>query len=252
MQQGADAVLSMGSEPSLLRKSLARAEKRDVPVLNIGGTVSDPSAFDGSYAPDDEEFARVLNDKMLEDIGDEDATIGAYVNDAIVAIKTRTDVLREQVAEQSNLTLEEMSTANYTDPFASSRQAAQSLLRSNADTKALWGTGTTNLPGAVAAIESLNKAETVKAYGFYIDEALIDLLKQGKVAAVADTTLGVNSYTAIDQLLALWDGDGKIDPTAEPVAIEYPLYTQENVDEAEAEPTYPEEFSKRWAESYGK
>ncbi len=68
-----------------------------------------------------------------------------------------------------------MSTANYTDPFASSRQAAQSLLRANPETKALWGTGTTNVPGAVAAIDSLNKSETVKVYGFYIDDALIDL-----------------------------------------------------------------------------
>ncbi|UMG91190.1 sugar ABC transporter substrate-binding protein [Nocardioides sp. TF02-7] len=250
IQQGADAVLSMGSEPALLRQALKRASDKGVPVVNIGGTVSDPDAFDASYAPDDVQLSTVLNDKVFEDLGDASATIGAYVNDAIVAIRTRTEALREQVAERSDVELEEMSTANYTDPFASSRQAAQSLLRANDDVRALWGSGTTNVPGAVAAVEDLGAEQDVKVYGFYLDDALAELLRQGKVAAVADTTLEVNSYTAIDQLLALWEGEGAIDPEAEPVPVEYVLYTPDNLDEVSTDTGQLDEFQSAWAEDY--
>jgi ABC-type sugar transport system substrate-binding protein len=250
LTKGADAIVSVGTPASLMRKGLASAEAKGVPVINTGGTADEPDAFAGSYAPDDTKLGGLLAQQIASEIQG-GSTVGAFFQDAVGALKLRGDALRE-AAQGGSFSVKEVTGFDQADPVRSSQRATESFLRANPDTAGIWvPAGTTYLPGVSAGLLAAQKTQDVSIYGFYADPASLDLITSGKVkGALADVNIGRSGWVAVDQLLAHFENDRPIEPTSDASAYTYKIVTKSDPGTANEEGDFGEPFLKRWATEY--
>lgn len=104
--------------------------------------------------------------------------------------------------------------------------AAENLITANPDLTAIYATGEPALLGAVAAVESQGKQDSIKVFGWDLTAQAISGIDQGYVAAVIQQDPGAMGAAAVEALNTLTEG-GSIEAQ---IAVPVTIVTGENVD----------------------
>ena len=104
--------------------------------------------------------------------------------------------------------------------------AAENLITANPDMTAIYATGEPALVGAVAAVESQGKQDSIKIFGWDLTAQVIRGIDQGYVAAVIQQDPAGMGAAAVNALNTLTEG-GTVDTS---IAVPVTIVTQANVD----------------------
>ncbi|MFB2551773.1 ABC transporter substrate-binding protein [Ensifer soli] len=104
--------------------------------------------------------------------------------------------------------------------------AAENLITANPDLTAIYATGEPALVGAVAAVESQGKQDTIKVFGWDLTADVIAGIDKGYVAAVVQQDPSLMGAAAVDALIKLSSG-GTVDKV---VSVPITIVTKENVE----------------------
>lgn len=104
--------------------------------------------------------------------------------------------------------------------------AAENLITGNPDMNAIYATGEPALMGAIAAVESQGKQDSVKVFGWDLTAQAIAGLDAGYVAAVIQQDPGAMGAAAVDALKKLSEG-GSVEAN---ISVPVTIVTKENVD----------------------
>ncbi|MEE4188094.1 MAG: substrate-binding domain-containing protein [Roseobacter sp.] len=105
--------------------------------------------------------------------------------------------------------------------------AAENLMTANPDLNAIYATGEPALVGAVAAVESQGKQDSVKVFGWDLTEQAINGIDQGYVAAVIQQDPAGMGAAAVEALGILADG-GTVEKI---ISVPVTIVTKDNVDD---------------------
>ncbi|PKA43755.1 substrate-binding domain-containing protein [Rhizobium sullae] len=104
--------------------------------------------------------------------------------------------------------------------------AAENLITGNPDMTAVYATGEPALMGAIAAVESQGKQDTIKVFGWDLTAQAIAGIDAGYVAAVIQQDPAAMGAAAVDALKKISDG-GSVEKN---IAIPVTIVTKENVE----------------------
>lgn len=104
--------------------------------------------------------------------------------------------------------------------------AAENLITGNPDLTAIYATGEPALMGAIAAVESQAKQDSVKVFGWDLTAQAIAGIDAGYVAAVIQQDPSAMGAAAIDALKKVTDG-GSVEKT---IAVPVTIVTKDNVE----------------------
>ncbi|GAA2814048.1 monosaccharide ABC transporter substrate-binding protein (CUT2 family) [Aminobacter aminovorans] len=104
--------------------------------------------------------------------------------------------------------------------------AAENLITGNPDLTAIYATGEPALMGAIAAVESQGKQDSVKVFGWDLTAQAIAGIDAGYVAAVIQQDPAAMGAAAIDALKKVSDG-GSVEKT---IAVPVTIVTKDNVE----------------------
>ena len=104
--------------------------------------------------------------------------------------------------------------------------AAENLITANEGLNAIYATGEPALLGAVAAVVSQSKQDSVSVYGWDLTAQAIDGIDAGYVKAVIQQDPSLMGAAAVDALKTLSEG-GTVDPV---ISVPVTIVTKENVD----------------------
>lgn len=104
--------------------------------------------------------------------------------------------------------------------------AAENLITANPDLTAIYATGEPALVGAVAAVESQGKQDSIEIFGWDLTAQAIRGIDEGYVAAVIQQDPAGMGAAAVEALKTL-SGGGEVDAT---IAVPVTIVTSENVD----------------------
>lgn len=105
--------------------------------------------------------------------------------------------------------------------------AAENLITANPDLDAIYATGEPALLGAIAAVESQGKQDSIRVFGWDLTAQAIAGIDAGYVTAVIQQDPGQMGGTAVEVLNALAEG-GSTDPI---VSVPVTIVTTANVDD---------------------
>ena len=105
--------------------------------------------------------------------------------------------------------------------------AAENLITANPDMTAIYATGEPALLGAVAAVESQGKQDSVKIFGWDLTAQAIRGIDQGYVAAVIQQDPAGMGAAAVNALNTITEG-GSVDTS---ISVPMTIVTQANVDD---------------------
>jgi ribose transport system substrate-binding protein len=104
--------------------------------------------------------------------------------------------------------------------------AAENLITGNPDMTAIYATGEPALMGAIAAVESQGKQESVKVFGWDLTAQAIAGIDKGYVAAVIQQDPASMGAAAVTALKTLSSG-GTVEPT---ISVPVTIVTKQNVE----------------------
>jgi ribose transport system substrate-binding protein len=105
--------------------------------------------------------------------------------------------------------------------------AAENLMTANPDLDAIYATGEPALLGAIAAVESQGKTDSVKVFGWDLTASAVNGIDAGYVTAVIQQDPGEMGATAVRILNDLAAGGS----TEAIVSVPVTIVTSENVDD---------------------
>ena len=104
--------------------------------------------------------------------------------------------------------------------------AAENLITGNPDLTAIYATGEPALMGAIAAVESQSKQDSVKVFGWDLTAQAIAGIDAGYVAAVIQQDPSAMGAAAVDALKKVADG-GSVEKN---IAVPVTIVTKDNVE----------------------
>lgn len=104
--------------------------------------------------------------------------------------------------------------------------AAENLITGNPDLTAIYATGEPALMGAIAAVESQSKQDSVKVFGWDLTAQAIAGIDAGYVTAVIQQDPAAMGAAAVDALKKVSDG-GSVEKT---IAVPVTIVTKDNVE----------------------
>ncbi len=108
--------------------------------------------------------------------------------------------------------------------------AAENLMTANPEMNAIYATGEPALVGAVAAVESQGRQDSVGVFGWDLTAQVIAGIDAGYVKAVVQQDPAGMGAAAVEALAALADG-GEVEPV---ISVPITIVTQDNVDDFRA------------------
>ncbi|TDL78276.1 sugar ABC transporter substrate-binding protein [Palleronia sediminis] len=227
IQQGVDGIAVVAIDVNGIMPAVQQAVEAGIPVVAIDAVLPD-GPHSSQVGVDNAEAGAMMGEFFLDYMAsnmDGEAKIGVVgaLNSAIQNVRQAGFV--DTVSGADGV---EMATVvdgqNVQDTALS---AAENLITANPDLDAIYATGEPALLGAVAAVESQGKQDSIKVFGWDLTAQAIAGIDAGFVAAVIQQDPSQMGAEAIRALNTLAEG-GEIDAQ---IAVPVTIVTSENVDE---------------------
>lgn len=229
--QKVDGIILVAIDVNGVKPAITAAKSAGIPVIAIDAQIPDG---------DNVAFVGVDNTAAGEDIGKffSDYVKGSMGGEAKVGVvgalnsfiqNQRLDGFKKAVEAggQKVTFLDTVDGQNVQDVALS---AAENLMTSNPDMNALYATGEPALLGAVAAVVSQGRQDSVKVFGWDLTKSAIEGIDQGWVTAVIQQDPAGEGKAAVENLVKLKKGEQI------PAIINVPvtIVTKDNVDQFRA------------------
>lgn len=229
--QKVDGIILVAIDVNGVKPAITAAKSAGIPVIAIDAQIPDGDnvAFVGvDNTAAGEEIGKFFSDYVKGSMGGE-AKVGVVGALNSFIQNQRLDGFKKAVADggQKVTFLDTVDGQNVQDVALS---AAENLMTSNPDMNALYATGEPALLGAVAAVTSQGRQDSVKVFGWDLTKSAIDGIDQGWVTAVIQQDPAGEGKAAVENLVKLKKGEQI------PAIINVPvtIVTKDNVDQFRA------------------
>lgn len=229
--QKVDGIILVAIDVNGVKPAITAAKAAGIPVIAIDAQIPDGDnvAFVGvDNTAAGAEIGKFFSDYVKANMGGT-AKVGVVGALNSFIQNQRLDGFKKAVADggQSVTFLDTVDGQNVQDVALA---AAENLMTSNPDMNALYATGEPALLGAVAAVTSQGRQDSVKVFGWDLTKSAIDGIDQGWVTAVIQQDPAGEGKAAVESLVKLKKGEEIPKIINVPVTI----VTKDNVDQFRA------------------
>ena len=240
VSQNVKAIVSLGTDPSLIAQGLQDAKSHNIPVISFSGAVAPSPLWYRVFYPDEGKAGQVLANYTISQMkshGGGDIWISNYP--ASWALQ-RTASLTTALKSEPSIKVAATTTVDSTNPIAGTQQQVVAQYTKDPNTKAYWFAY--DAPGAAGA-QALAAKDGGKAWPagplvvtFHADQQANGLIHKGQITAVADIDYDAASFEAANAVAQL--EAKKPVPPSDTGAGQYghPMYSYQIVDKANVPP----------------
>lgn len=223
IQQGVDGIAVVAIDVNGVVPAVEQAVAAGIPVVAIDGILPEGGKHSAQIGVDNLAAGAALGQYFLEHGAADDAKLGVVgaLNSFIQNI--RQDGFEAELEKAGIPVVGVVDGQNVQDVALT---GAENLITGNQDMTAIYATGEPALMGAIAAVESQGKQDSVKIFGWDLTAQAIAGIDAGYVAAVIQQDPAGMGAAAVDALGTLASGGAVESVISVPVAI----VTKENVD----------------------
>lgn len=261
LSQHVDAIFTLSEEAAVLGGGLKQAKAKGIPVFSFGGSIAPSPLFAGIYNENNKELGEALGTYLAEKFTKEPAKILASTF-ASEFNKERDEGLLDAAGSSAEFVAS--TEVNQANLLAETRQQVDSMLAQHPEANVLYFSFESAV--SAGAQEVANKfpgkqfpeRPLVVSYHAYL--STLELIRQGKVDAVADSPFQASAWAAVDSAASNLSGTGKPIPSPGQEVDGFPLYdytviTKENLPPKGqlVPPTndYVTFFTEKWKTQYG-
>jgi ribose transport system substrate-binding protein len=265
LDQGVDAVVTIGIDPGQIRLVVDKAKSADVPIMSVSGEV--PPGYDAAFYPDEQLAGRLLAESLIEQLNalpDETAGLGV-VDFALPSIHARTVVLDDLLKDEPKIEVVARADTDATNLVPGTRKQTSDILTANPDIKALWyafdTAGQAAAPVVAAKYPGKEFPDRPLVTTFHADLGTVELMRQGQIDEVLDVNYDASSWMAIDALAEFYARDEPFPTNPAPDfagvgdLFDYQLVTKDDLPPegqyVEAEVDVPAYFTAKWEAEFG-
>ncbi|PWR02078.1 sugar ABC transporter substrate-binding protein [Meridianimarinicoccus roseus] len=227
IQQGVDGIIVVAIDVNGIMPAVEQAVAAGIPVVAVDAVLPDgPQA--AQVGVNNGEAGAMMGEFFVDYVASEmggEAKIGVVgaLNSAIQNL--RQAGFEEVVSAADGITMATVVDGQNVQDIALT--AAENLMTANPDLDAIYATGEPALLGAIAAVESQGKTDSVKVFGWDLTASAVNGIDAGYVTAVIQQDPGEMGATAVRILNDLAAGGS----TEAIVSVPVTIVTSENVDD---------------------
>jgi ribose transport system substrate-binding protein len=227
IQQGVDGIIVIAIDGNGIMPAVLQAEAAGIPVVAVDAILPEgPQA--AQVGVDNGEAAGMMGQFFLDYVqaemgGEAKVGIVGALNSAIQNL--RQAGFEDVVSGADGITMATVVDGRNVQDIALT--AAENLITANPDLDAIYATGEPALLGAIAAVESQGKTDSVKVFGWDLTASAVNGIDEGYVTAVIQQDPGGMGATAVRILNDLVAGGS----TEAIVSVPVTIVTSENVDD---------------------
>ena len=223
--QKVDGIVLVAIDVNGVKPAITAAKKAGIPVVAIDARIpdGDNAAFIGvDNAGAGEQIGKYFADYVKDKMGGS-AKVGMVGALNSFIQNQRLDGFKKAAAVSGVKFLDTVDGQNKQDVALT---AAENLMTANPDMNTLYATGEPALVGAIAAVTSQNRTDSVKVFGWDLTAQAIKGIDEGWIVAVVQQDPFQEGVAGVDTILKLKKGE-KVNPS---IDIPITIVTKENVD----------------------
>jgi ribose transport system substrate-binding protein len=222
--EGVDGVIVVAIDVNGIMPAVEQADAAGIPVVAVDAILPDGPQR-AQIGVDNAEAGADMGRFFVDYVGDEGATLGI-----VGALNSFIQNIRQQGFEEVVDAVEGIETVGVVDgqnvqDIALS--AAENLMTANPGLTAIYATGEPALLGAIAAVESQGRQDSVGNFGWDLTAQAIAGIDAGYVKAVVQQDPAGMGAAAVEALATIVNG-GEVE---EVISVPITIVTDENVDE---------------------
>jgi len=266
LDRNVDMMFVIGVEPSLIKAQLQKAKKKNVPVIEYSGQVTEDPLWAARYFPDEEAAGKLLADHLLKKMDEVSGTADLAVHDYPAPwASARTQQLKDAVKNSGG---KAKITASAVTDAANLVQGTQKTvtdeLTQNPNLKGYWfafdSAGQAGGPAIQAKSGGKQFPDKPYVVTFHADLGTQDLMRKGAIDAVADVNYDAAAWIAVDQAAEHVARSKAFDPSPAPSYGSFTVFDDEIVtkDNLPAQGQYRQSandfvtfFKTKWSQEFG-
>jgi ribose transport system substrate-binding protein len=222
--EGVDGIIVVAIDVNGIMPAVEQADAAGIPVVAVDAILPDGPQR-AQIGVDNAEAGADMGRFFVDYVGDEGATLGI-----VGALNSFIQNIRQQGFEEVVDAVEGIETVGVVDgqnvqDIALS--AAENLMTANPGLTAIYATGEPALLGAIAAVESQGRQDSVGIFGWDLTAQAIAGIDAGYVKAVVQQDPAGMGAAAVEALATIVNG-GEVE---EVISVPITIVTDENVDE---------------------
>ncbi|WP_028003063.1 ABC transporter substrate-binding protein [Sinorhizobium meliloti] len=226
--QKVDGIILIAIDVNGVKPAITAAKNAGIPVIAIDAQI--PEGDNASFVGVDNtraggEIGKFFADYVKNEMGGT-AKVGVIGALNSFIQNQRLDGFKGAV-EESGQKIEFLNTVDGQNVQDVALSAAENLMTANPDMTALYATGEPALLGAVSAVTSQGRGDSIKVFGWDLTKSAVDGIDQGFVTAVIQQDPAGEGKAAVEALVKLKKGE-KVDPF---INVPVTIVTKENVDD---------------------
>lgn len=222
--EGVDGLIVVAIDVNGIMPAVEQADAAGIPVVAVDAILAEDGPQKAQVGVDNAaagaDMAAYVNDYVANEMGGS-ASLGI-----IGALNSYIQNVRKDGFEAALDGVEVIGTVDGQNVQDTALAAAENLMTANPDMNAIYATGEPALLGAIAAVESQNRQESVKVFGWDLTAQAISGIDAGYVEAVVQQDPAGMGAAAVDALVAITKGE-TVDKS---IGVPITIVTDENVD----------------------
>ena len=226
IQQGVDGLIAVAIDVNGIMPAVEQAAEAGIPVVAVDAILPD-GPHKAQIGVDNEAAGADIGKAFVDYVN---ADMGGSAKIGIVgALNSFIQNIRQKGFEDTVKAAEGVEIVGVVDGRNiqdNALAAAENLITANPDLQAIYATGEPALLGAIAAVESQGKQDSVKVFGWDLTAQAIAGIDAGFVQAVVQQDPAGMGAAAVDALKTLVDG-GTVETT---ISVPITIVTKDNVE----------------------
>lgn len=253
-----DLIIDDSVEAALIRPGLLAAKQANIPVIGVGGSYADPSAFDGVYTEQEPPLATQLAQATIKDLQTSGGKkVGIVTSSSIASLKTRGDVAAGLFTAAGLNVVSTLDVAFSPSIIQDIQSKTAAMITANPDLSAIYSTFNLAAAPITTDVKQANLANQISVYSFYADPVDLPILEApgSSLKAVVDGNLEVTSLYAADQILRHFVDGKPFGPQLPLSTFKYTIVTAQNAPPVTSNGVTPlaqleAPYFQRWASAY--
>lgn len=222
--EGIDGLIVVAIDVNGIMPAVEQADAAGIPVVAVDAILPDDGPQKSQIGVDNAaagaDMAAYVNDYVANEMGGT-ASLGI-----IGALNSYIQNVRKDGFESALKAIEVVGTVDGQNVQDNALSAAENLMTANPDMNTIYATGEPALLGAIAAVESQNKQDSVKVFGWDLTAQAINGIDVGYVEAVVQQDPAAMGAAALNALVELKKG-GSVEKS---IGVPITIVTDDNVE----------------------
>lgn len=200
LNQGAEAIISVGNEPAAMTTAMKEAESEGIPFINNQSEVPAAPGLTSQLVENKVRSEEILDDEVMAKDLPKGSTIGALYTPLLPAEEASFKYMEENATEHGWEVIES-SPVDLANIGPGGEQATNAILTAHPEVSALWGDVAAYAAIQAQAVKQLGDCGKVQIYGHGVTLQNLELVREGCVTGLANYPQNAGVWLAFDQLL---------------------------------------------------